>query len=153
MIARQKLGERLVTLSREQIDRMALPEALKEAVLFARTLTRHGARRRQMQRIGVLMRAVDPEPIRAELAQMDQRRCSEVVQFKAAEAWRDRLLEDGDAAVAELAAAFPSADRQRIRRLVRSAGKMDDAGKKARASKRLFRCIMALLAGASEAGR
>ncbi len=153
MIARQKLGERLVALSPEQIDRMAVPAVLKEAVLFARALTRHGARRRQMQRIGVLMREVDPGPIQAALARLDHRRYEAVVQFKQAESWRDRLTAEGAPAVAELLAAFPSADRQRVRQLVRNAEKAGDAGKKARSSKQLFRYLMTLLAEASEADR
>jgi ribosome-associated protein len=149
----QKLGERLVTLSREQIDRMALPPELREAVIFAGTLTRHGARRRQMQRIGALMRDVDPGPIRASLDQLDQRHYHEIMRFKEAESWRERLLTDGDAVVEEMTATFPSADRQRIRQLLRNAGKEGHPSKKARASKQLFRYVIDLLAEASEPER
>lgn len=149
----QQLGERLVTLSREQIDRMALPPELREAVVFAGTLTRHGARRRQMQRIGALMREVDPDPIRAGLDQLDQHRYHEVMRFKNAESWRERLLTGGDAEVEALMTAFPSADRQRIRQLLRNTGKKGHSTKKARASKQLFRYVMDLLIEASEDDR
>src|SRR3546814_9755190 len=37
-----------------------------------------------------------------------------------AERWRERLLEEGDAALAELIEAHPSADRQQLRQLVRN---------------------------------
>ncbi|MBN1931285.1 MAG: DUF615 domain-containing protein [Desulfobacterales bacterium] len=63
MTALQKIGELLVDLSVEQIQRMDLPSDLKDAVLDAKNIKKHGARRRQLQYIGTLMRNVDPEPI------------------------------------------------------------------------------------------
>ena len=146
----QKIGERLVGLSREQTDRIPLPLELREAVAFARTLTSHGAKRRQMQRIGALMREVDPAPIQVGLDRLDQRDFREVMRFKEAESWRDRLLTEGDTALEALAAAFPSADRQQIRQLVRNAGKTAAPPVQARAAKALFRAIASLLAQASE---
>lgn len=146
----QKIGERLVTLSREQTDRIALPPELREAVEFARTLTSHGARRRQMQRIGALMRDVDPGPIQAGLDQLDQRGYREIMRLREAEAWRERLLTEGDTALEAMAAALPSVDRQRIRQWVRNAGKTAHPPMQARASRELFRYIAALLSGASE---
>jgi ribosome-associated protein len=65
--ALQALGEQLVGLSSEQLGRIDLPEQLLEAVRFAVTIRQHGARRRQMQHIGALMRHIDPAPIRKAL--------------------------------------------------------------------------------------
>jgi len=59
MIERQKLGERLVGLPNSFLRKIDLPPDLLEAVLTAKETRKHGARRRQMQRIGVLMREVD----------------------------------------------------------------------------------------------
>ena len=53
----------------------------------------------------------------------------------------------------EMAAAFPTADRQRIRQLLRNAGKEENPSKKARMSKQLFRYVMDLLAEASDKER
>jgi len=61
--ALQRLGEQLVALSSNQIEAMALPDELLEAIEFARKIKNHGARRRQIQYIGVLMRHIDPQPI------------------------------------------------------------------------------------------
>jgi ribosome-associated protein len=152
MTALQKLGERLVTLSQDQLDRMDIPPELLKAVRFAQTLTRHGARRRQMQRIGALMRHVDPDPIRAGLDRLDQRQYHDMVRFKAAEAWRDRLMAAGDPAVEEMTAICPSADRQRLRQLLRNAGGTRNASQRARASKQLFRYIMTLPLSPPESG-
>jgi ribosome-associated protein len=43
---------------------MELPEALREAVMTARGMRPHGARTRQMQYIGKLMRQQDPAVLR-----------------------------------------------------------------------------------------
>ncbi len=60
MIERQKLGEKLVGIPSSHLRKIDLPPDLLEAVLYAKEVRTHGARRRQMQRIGVLMREVDP---------------------------------------------------------------------------------------------
>jgi ribosome-associated protein len=69
-IALQKLGEELITLKVSDLDRLPLDDNLREAVLEARQMKAHGALRRQKQYIGKLMRHIDPEPIRAELAKL-----------------------------------------------------------------------------------
>jgi len=60
----QKLGESLVALPETYLKTSGLPEELLEAVLKARKIRSFGARRRQMQYIGVLMRGVDADDVR-----------------------------------------------------------------------------------------
>ena len=69
-IALQKLGEELITLKESDLDRLPLDDNLREAVLEARQMKAHGALRRQKQYIGKLMRHIDPEPIRSEMAKL-----------------------------------------------------------------------------------
>jgi ribosome-associated protein len=69
-IALQKLGEELITLKVSDLDRLPLDDNLREAVLEARQMKAHGALRRQKQYIGKLMRHIDPEPIRTEMAKL-----------------------------------------------------------------------------------
>ena len=66
-LARQKLGEELITLRVADLRSLPLEEDLLEAVVDARGMKSHGALRRQKQYIGKIMRHVDPEPIRAAL--------------------------------------------------------------------------------------
>jgi ribosome-associated protein len=58
--ALQALGVQLIALSAAQLARLDLPEALHEAVVTAQRMRVHGARTRQMQYIGKLMRQLDP---------------------------------------------------------------------------------------------
>jgi len=65
--ALQRLGEQLVALPAVQLETMELPEELLAAIEFTRKIKNHGARRRQIQYIGVLMRQIDPQPIKTVL--------------------------------------------------------------------------------------
>ena len=58
--ALQALGVQLVALSAVQLTRLDLPETLHEAVGAAQRMRAHGARTRQMQSIGKLMRQLEP---------------------------------------------------------------------------------------------
>jgi ribosome-associated protein len=60
-----RLGEQLVALRADQVAALALPERLEDAVAEARRLTSFGAKRRQTQFIGKLMRKLDEDSIAA----------------------------------------------------------------------------------------
>ena len=66
-LARQKLGEELLTVKEPDLLSMDLDDDLLAAIQDARRIKSHGALRRQKQFIGKLMRSIDPEPIRAAL--------------------------------------------------------------------------------------
>jgi ribosome-associated protein len=55
----QAFGGQLVALSAAQLARLELPETLREAVIAAQQMRSHGARTRQMQYIGKLMRQLE----------------------------------------------------------------------------------------------
>ena len=99
-LALQALGAKLLDLPESDWAALGLPEALIAALREGKRIRAHGARRRQLQYIGKLMRDLDPEPIRAGLAALraDDRTAKRV--FANAERWRDRLLREGTEAVA-----------------------------------------------------
>ena len=61
--ALQTLGIQLVALSAAQLARLDLPEPLHEAVLAAQRMRAHGARTRQLQYIGKVMRQLEPSAL------------------------------------------------------------------------------------------
>lgn len=63
--ALQALGEQLVALPPAHLARLALPDELREAVRETRRMPQHGARSRQMQYIGRLMRELDDAVLQA----------------------------------------------------------------------------------------
>jgi ribosome-associated protein len=143
-IALQKIGEKLVQLSDEQLRRMDLPARLIDAIGDIRSMTAHGARRRQMQYIGSLMRSVDAAPIEKALMEIEQGGYQRARAFHRVEAWRDRLVDGDDEAMAEIMDAFPQADRQRLGQLVRSARKEKQKKKSPKSARNLFRYLREL---------
>ena len=70
----QALGLQLVALSAAQLARLDLPEALHEAVVAAQQMRSHGARSRQMQYIGKVMRQLEPNVLSRLRAVLETRR-------------------------------------------------------------------------------
>ncbi|CAG1008245.1 hypothetical protein BURK1_03502 [Burkholderiales bacterium] len=138
MEALQALGETLVALDPVRLRELDLPERLADAVRLARGITRHEARRRQMQFVGRLMRDVDPEPIRAALDRWESVPREEKARFAALERWRDRLLAEAEALDA-FVAEHPSADRALLARIVNAARAERERGDAPRAFRELFR--------------
>jgi len=140
-IALQKIGEKLVQLSDEQLRRMDLPAQLIDAIVDIRSMTSHGARRRQLQYIGSLMRHVDVAPIEKALLEIEQGEYQRAREFHRTESWRDRLIDGDDEAMTEILEAFPKADRQRLGQLVRSARKEKQNNKPPKSARNLFRYL------------
>ena len=92
----QRLGERLIDLSADELRALPIDERLLDAVLAASKMRTHGALRRQKQLIGKLMRNCDPAPIRNALdaRAADDQRGKRI--FANAEHWRDRIMAGGD---------------------------------------------------------
>lgn len=139
---RQKLGEELIKLSRGQLEQMALPDELRDALIKARSIKSNIAGRRQRQFIGVLMRDVDPEPIRLALLQTDTGLSIESGIAKEIRAWTDRLLTGDPADMEALIRVCPGLERQRLRQLLRNIKKEKTTGKSTKSLKALERFIM-----------
>jgi hypothetical protein len=58
----QDLGDELVALPPAELDALALPDDVRDAVIEGRRITAHGARVRQRLYIGKLLRRIDVEP-------------------------------------------------------------------------------------------
>jgi ribosome-associated protein len=141
---RQALGEALIGLPDTVLDALQLPESLRDAVEDARRFTSHGARLRQRQYIGKLMRAIDVEPIRVALAALQQEQRIEARRFQRIEQWRERLIKEPEAAIAALLAELPMADAERLRALATEAQKDASDGRTPRASRALFQYLREL---------
>lgn len=121
----QKLGESLLTLRAELLDRLQLPEKLLEALDQVRRITDFEGRRRQMQYIGKLMRGLDDEMLAAVREALDTQRqgsARESLALHEAEQWRDDLIEKDDALQRWLDQ-HPGTDSQQLRALIRQARK------------------------------
>ena len=143
MTALQQLGTRLVQLPPAQLEQIPIDDArLSEAIQQARRISQRGGLRRQLQYIGKLMRDIDPAPIQAALAQLDGLNREQSARLHQLEQLRDALLNESDAALGAVLNAFPGADRQHLRQLVRG---FDPTGPRAREQgRKLFRYLREL---------
>jgi ribosome-associated protein len=136
----QTLGAKLVALPESQLEEMPMDDLLREAVLEAKRIKSHEAKRRQMQYIGRLMREVDPAPLRERLESIVGHSAQAAAQHRRLEAWRERLLAD-DGALTAFAAEHPGADLQALRTLIRNTRKEQKEAKPPRSYRELFRLI------------
>ena len=136
----QDLGEELVGLSKEHLVEIDIPDNLRDAVREVKKIKSFGAIKRQMQYIGKLMRDIDPEPIRAKLSEWNGTSRQHIAWLHQVERWRDRLLEQPDS-LTELLAAYPGADVQQLRTLIRNAIKDKELGKQPKNYREIFQIL------------
>ncbi len=138
MTALQDLGAELVALSKERLAKIEMSERLRDALLEAQRITKHEAKRRQMQYIGKIMRTVDAAPLRAAMDEINGVSKAATIRQHQLERLRTRLMED-ETVFSEVARDYPGADMQHLRQLRRNALKEAQQGKPPRAYRELFR--------------
>ncbi len=139
--ALQELGVKLTLLSADRLKKFAMDENLRDALLFAQTIKSNGAKRRQMQYIGKLMRGVDAEPLLTQYNQLLHTQSEQKAKFHRLEVWRDRLIAEGDAAINALLEQQPQLERNRLRQLVRHAVKEKGNNQPAKSARQLFQYL------------
>jgi len=121
----QKLGEALLTLRADLMERLALPGGLVTALAELKRITNFEGRRRQLQYVGKLMRQLEPQTLQSVRDALEEERSGSAQQtlaLHAVEKWRDDLIANDDALQAWLAA-HPDTDVQQMRALIRQARK------------------------------
>ncbi len=138
----RELGEKLSLLKPGQLEKFPLEGRIVDALLEAKRITSHNARKRHFGFIGKLMLDQDIDGIRHQLAMLDTSSDEYNRHFHQLERWRDRLLgESGNAAVTEFLDAYPTTDVQKLRQLIRNTAKEKSEEKKSAQSKKLFRYL------------
>ncbi|MXS85076.1 DUF615 domain-containing protein [Nitrosomonas sp. HPC101] len=144
MHALQALGERLVELEPARIAELDLPEKLIDALQEARKITSHGARRRQMQFIGKLMRTVDPLPVQEKLDAWQHSSLKHTAWLHQLERWRDRMISD-ESAVTEFVQSYPQIDVRQLRTLLRNIERERQADKPPKSFRALFQLLRQII--------
>ena len=149
------LGQQLVALTDAQLAKLPVPESLLPHNRESRRITSHIAHKRQLAFLAKQMRREDDEVLDAIRDALDEKGDAarrEVAAMHRVEAWRDRLLAEGDAALAELIGQYPDADRQALRQLVRNTLEERKRNKPPRAFRELFRHLRELILAGATAG-
>jgi ribosome-associated protein len=160
----QELGVQLLTLRRDLMADLKLPDKLADGLVEANRITNFEGKRRQMQFIGKQMRLLSPETLQAVRDALEIQRlgsAKDTQSLHLAEAWRDRLIAD-DAAAGEWIAQYPQTDTQQLRALVRQARKdavpvtnaaisQGLAPRQSRAHREMFKLVKSILTGQDSA--
>ena len=144
------LSERLVALTEPQLAKLPVPEDLLPHIRESRRITSHIAHKRQLAFLAKQMRREDDETldrIRDALDAGGDAARREIAAMHRVESWRDRLLAEGDVALAELLDAYPDADGQLLRQLTRNTLEERKRNKPPRAFRELFRELRELILG------
>ncbi|MDR7133999.1 ribosome-associated protein [Lysobacter niastensis] len=149
------LGEKLVSLTEAQLAKLPVPDSLLPHIRECKRITANIAHKRQLAYLAKQMRREDDEVLEALRDALDEsgdaaRR--EVAAMHRIETWRERLLDQGDAALAELLDEYPTADRQKLRQLARSALDERKRNKPPRAYRELYRALREMLLGGAAGG-
>jgi ribosome-associated protein len=144
------LGEQLVGLTEAQLAKLPVPESLLPHIRECRRITAQIAHKRQLQYLAKQMRREDDavlEAIRDALDEKGEAARREVAAMHRVEDWRTRLLDGGDASLAQLLDEYPQADRQQLRQLVRNTLEERKRNKPPRAFRELYRALRELILG------
>jgi ribosome-associated protein len=142
-----KLAHALVGMSDAQLAHVPLDEDLRSEVQRARAVTQQIARKRQTQYVAKQMRKLDDDELEAIRATLDRDRDTarrEGAALHRVEAWRERLIAEGDDALTELMQQFPQCDRQHLRQLSRQSKTEREANRPPHAQRELFRALREL---------
>jgi len=139
-----QLTEKALSLSDEKLAKTGINEKALETLREARKMRASGARNRQLKYISKLIRNEDVSVIEQYLEEAEQSHIKEKHFFHQLEKWRDRLVDEGDHALAEFLEEYPAADRQQLRTLMRAAQKEKKQEKPPAASRKIFKYLREL---------
>jgi len=142
------LAQQLVALSPAQLAKLPIPEDLLPHIRETQRITSHVAHKRQLAFLAKQMRREDDatlDAIRDALDAGGEAGRRETALLHRVEGWRDRLLADGDLALADLLVEHPDANRQHLRQLLRNATEERNRNKPPHAARELFRELRQLL--------
>lgn len=149
------LGAQLVALSAAQLAKLPIPEDLLPHIVETQRITSHVAHKRQLAFLAKQMRRQDDETLEAIRDALDvggEAARRETAALHRVETWRQRLIDDGDAALTELLTEYPDADRQHLRQLARNAIEERNRNKPPHAFRELFRELRELLQPGDDEG-
>jgi ribosome-associated protein len=139
-----ELGRSLCGLSQAQLNRIDLPGSIRDAVDKTRRIKAHVAHKRELQYLAKLLRQIDTTSIADGIQQVLAPGHEETRRLHRIEAWRDRLLAEGDQALSQLMNSHQSIDAQQFRNILRQARRQAELNKPPAAARQLFKLLRAL---------
>ena len=126
----QQLGQKLTTYSSAVLRKLPLNEVLISAIEeYNRLPNSHGARRRQLQFIGKLMRDLDYEAIIKAIDNLENGHLRKKKKPSAVKLLCEAILESGDAEINATLEKYPQLERQTMRQFYREHNRATDTSR------------------------
>jgi len=113
--------------------------------MLAKRIRQHGGKRRQIQRVGKLMRRADIAAIETALAEVHSAKAGERDQHHRAERLRDQLIASRNAERERLLASLPTSNKELLRLLKETDHYEQGSPAYKKASRNVFRTLLTLL--------
>ena len=140
----RSLASQLISLSPTRLAEVPLDEQLRSEIERARSIKSNVARKRQLQYVAKLLRREETDAVLDALDSFENEARQLTARQHRVEAWRDEMIESGDAAVGALLDRRRDADGQAIRQLVRNARREARNNKPPAAARSLFKLLREL---------
>lgn len=144
MLALQALGKELCAMPLEKLRKGPLSEALLDAIALHQKCKSFGARKRQEQFIGKVMRNEEGDEIRAWLDGETVEQKLQVLHMHAAESWRDVLVEN-PSRLAEFLESYPEAAQAGLNAVIRAAATERQAKKPPKNTRQLYQQLYQII--------
>lgn len=141
-----ELSKKMAEMPDNQLNTVPLPRDIYQEIKVVQQMHQNAARKRQFKLIGKMLREIDAAPIAEAVESIGMLHSHEVNAFHEIEQWRDRLIDEGDHALAELLTEHPMLDRQKLRQLMRQAAKEKQLNKPPKSSRALFKYLREAIA-------
>lgn len=143
--ALQAFGMELIQLNESKLLTLPLGDKLHKAIIDAKSIRSHEAKRRQAQLIGKLMRASDFEAIQSAYQRLLDEGKALTSHFHEIELWRDKLIQEGKETLAEFIALYQPEDIQQLQHMIKKAKQDTLKEHNTGGAKALFRYLRACI--------
>lgn len=140
----QSLGLKLCDLSISKLKALHLPPNLFEAILAMQKISSNGAKKRQSQYIGKLMRNFDTTELNTFMTFWDQQELKEKQDFHNIELWRKKLVEEPES-VDDFLTKFPTEEKLILLNTIKEAVEEKTKDKVPKYSRELFKLIKKII--------
>lgn len=144
MLALQDLGKVLCDLPFDKVKRSPASERLIEAIGDYHKCKAFGAKKRQLQFVGKVMRDENAEELEAWVNGETVEQKLQVLHMHAAEQWRDSLIAQPDS-LSDFIASYPDAARAGLNSIVRAAAQERAANKPPKQYRALYQALYKIL--------
>ena len=140
----QSLGLKLCELSSSKLKALNLTPNLFEAILDMQKITSNGAKRRQSQYIGKLMRNFDSTELNTIMTFWDQQELKEKQHFHNIELWRKKLVQEPES-INDFLTVFPTEEKLILLNTIKEAIEEKNKDKVPKYNRELFKLIKKII--------